>query len=85
VPGGVRLGAPALTSRGFVEADFEKVVELIDEAVAIANHVKSSTKKLKDFNDMLDSDAAVKSRCQELKSNVTEFASKFPMPGFDDH
>jgi glycine hydroxymethyltransferase len=24
VPGGVRLGAPALTSRGFVEADFEK-------------------------------------------------------------
>lgn len=85
VPGGVRLGAPALTSRGFVETDFEKVVDLIDEAVAIADHVKGATKKLKDFNEMLDADAGVKSRCQQLKSKVTEFASKFPMPGFDDH
>ncbi len=24
-PGGLRLGAPALTSRGFVEKDFEQV------------------------------------------------------------
>jgi glycine hydroxymethyltransferase len=54
VPGGVRLGAPAMTSRGFVEADFEKVVDLIDEAVAIAVEVKGRTKKLKDFGDLLD-------------------------------
>lgn len=25
VPGGLRMGSPALTSRGFVEKDFEKV------------------------------------------------------------
>merc|ERR1712133_317745 len=36
VPGGVRLGACALTSRGFKEADFKRVVDLIDEAVEIA-------------------------------------------------
>ena len=53
--------------------------------MAIADHVKGATKKLKDFNEMLDADAGVKSRCQQLKSKVTEFASKFPMPGFDDH
>jgi glycine hydroxymethyltransferase len=35
VPGGVRLGAPALTSRGFVEKDFERVVDLIDEVTAL--------------------------------------------------
>ena len=27
VPGGLRMGSPALTSRGFVEKDFEKVSE----------------------------------------------------------
>ncbi len=30
VPGGVRMGTPALTSRGFVESDFEKVAEFVD-------------------------------------------------------
>jgi glycine/serine hydroxymethyltransferase len=36
VPGGLRMGSPALTSRGFVEADFEKVAEFVDRAVNIA-------------------------------------------------
>ena len=30
VPGGLRMGAPALTSRGFTESDFEKVAEFVD-------------------------------------------------------
>lgn len=29
-PGGVRMGTPALTSRGFVERDFAKVAEFVD-------------------------------------------------------
>lgn len=33
VPGGVRLGSPALTSRGFVEADFDKVAEFVERCV----------------------------------------------------
>ena len=85
MPGGVRLGAPALTSRGFVESDFEKVVELIDQAVGIAQTVKSQTKKLKDYNECLNNDAAVKSKCEELRSKVVDFASAFPMPGFENH
>lgn len=40
VPGGLRLGAPALTSRNFREEDFKKVVELIDEGVKIAIRAK---------------------------------------------
>lgn len=36
VPGGLRMGSPALTSRGFVERDFDKVAEFVDRAVAIA-------------------------------------------------
>lgn len=30
-PGGIRLGSPALTSRGFKEEDFKKVGEFIDQ------------------------------------------------------
>ncbi|XP_032296960.1 serine hydroxymethyltransferase, mitochondrial [Coturnix japonica] len=44
-PGGLRLGTPALTSRGFGEEDFHKVVEFIDEGIALALDVKSKTSK----------------------------------------
>ena len=37
------LGAPALTSRQFREADFEKVVDFFDEAIHIALDVKKKT------------------------------------------
>merc|ERR1740131_199960 len=66
VPGGVRLGAPALTSRGFTEDDFVKVVDFIDEAVNIAKEVQSKSKKLKDFKEVLESDIGKK--CENLKS-----------------
>ncbi len=36
VPGGIRIGTPALTTRGFKEADFEKVADFIHRAVQIA-------------------------------------------------
>ena len=35
------LGAPALTSRSFEEADFEKVVDYIDQGVQIAVEAKT--------------------------------------------
>lgn len=41
VPGGIRMGTPALTSRGFVEEDFAKVAEYFDKAVKLALQVKS--------------------------------------------
>ena len=53
VPGGVRLGAPALTSRGMKEEHFVQVVAFIDEAVDIAREAQGKTKKLKDFKEFL--------------------------------
>lgn len=78
-------GAPALTSRGFDETDFEKVIHLLDKAVAIASDVKSKTDKLKDFKEFLDKDEATIKSMENLKKEVEAFASTFPMPGFDDH
>lgn len=33
------MGSPALTSRGFVERDFEQVADFVDRAVRIAGMV----------------------------------------------
>lgn len=84
VPGGVRLGAHALTSRGFKEDEFVKVVDMIDDAVKISKTVQSKSKKLKDFREVLNSDSEVLERCDELRGRVTEFATQYPMPGHDD-
>ena len=85
VPGGLRLGAPALTSRGFKEDDFVKVVGLIDEAVDIAKAVQGKTKKLKEFHEFLATDAEVAVRCRDLRRRVNEFSEEYPMPGHADH
>ncbi|CAA6657831.1 unnamed protein product [Spirodela intermedia] len=44
VPGGIRMGTPALTSRGFDEEDFAKVAEFFDAAVNLALKIKGETK-----------------------------------------
>jgi len=85
VPGGVRLGAPALTSRGFKEEHFTKTIDFVDEAVDIAKAVQGKSKKLADFKAVLASDEAINAQCASLKSRVNEFASQFPMPGHEDH
>ncbi|KFM72735.1 Serine hydroxymethyltransferase, mitochondrial, partial [Stegodyphus mimosarum] len=86
VPGGVRLGAPALTSRNFKEKDFEQVVEFIDQAVKIALEVKKkSGKTVKEFKAYLETDDDIKAKIKSLRSDVEKFASTFPMPGFPDH
>lgn len=83
-PSGLRLGAPALTSRGFDEQDFDKVVVLLDKAVSIAADVKSKTDKLKDFKEFIEKDTATIEKMNSLKKEVEEFAIKFPMPGYQD-
>ncbi|XP_050687614.1 serine hydroxymethyltransferase, mitochondrial-like isoform X2 [Eriocheir sinensis] len=86
VPGGLRLGTPALTSRSLKNKDFEYVVELLDEACTIALEAKGkSGKKLVDFKATLESDGDIKSKIGELKGKVNKFSLNFPMPGFDDH
>jgi glycine hydroxymethyltransferase len=39
IPGGIRIGTPALTSRGFLEKDFEAVAGFIHRGVDIAKQV----------------------------------------------
>jgi glycine hydroxymethyltransferase len=80
-PSGVRIGTPALTSRGFKEADFICVAELLDRALKITIAVRASSTRagFASFKAALAENTDV----QRLRLDVEHFASKFPMPGFD--
>lgn len=56
-PGGMRMGSPALTSRGLTTEDFTKVAEFFDRGVTISLNIKEKTgKKLADFKKHLVQD-----------------------------
>ena len=79
-PGGVRIGAPALTTRTMVESDFEQIAQFLHEALEIAVKLQEkSGPKLKDFLPLLENNEEI----EALKKQVHAFATKFPMPGFD--
>jgi glycine hydroxymethyltransferase len=79
-PGGVRIGSPALTTRGLKEEHFRQVADLLHEAVQIALTLQATSGKLlKDFDNAVKNSAEVKA----LKAKVQKFITQFPMPGFD--
>ncbi|CAH8454127.1 unnamed protein product [Dicrocoelium dendriticum] len=84
-PSGLRLGSPALTSRGLTEADFVQVAKFIDELLDIMLMAKARSQNLKAFRSVLLEDQGVVARIENLRAHVSDFASSFPMPGWDDH
>lgn len=69
-PDGIRMGTPAITSRGLVEKDMEKVAEFIDRALSNIQDGKIK----KGMSTWKDEGAA-----EALKAEVEAFASGFPM------
>ena len=80
-PGGVRIGAPALTTRGMGEADFQQIATFLHEVVVICKKIQGDVSDMK----LVDFVAAIKGRedVAALKAAVETFAKAFPMPGFD--
>ncbi|KAG7811813.1 hypothetical protein KL921_002079 [Ogataea angusta] len=80
VPGGVRIGAPAMTSRGLSEEDFVKIVGYIDRAIKIAKNVQSSlpieANKLKDFKAKIGQGSE---ELAALKQEISDWAGQFPL------
>merc|ERR1712176_610322 len=79
-PGGVRIGAPALTTRKMVEKDFEQIAVFLHETLQIALNIQQkSGPKLVDYVKCM----AENEEITALKKRVNQFAAGFPMPGFD--
>lgn len=79
-PGGVRIGTPAMTTRGCFEGDFEMIAEFLLRAAQIASNVQREHGKLqKDFLKGLQNNRDL----IDLRNRVETFAMQFAMPGFD--
>merc|ERR1712087_411676 len=77
-PGGVRIGSPAMTTRGCTGEDFKEIAHFLDRCCQIALQVQQEKgKKLKDFEAGLEENSAVKA----LKGEVEAWAVSFGSPG----
>ena len=91
VPGGLRMGTPAMTTRGFNENDFVRVADIFDRAVTIAARIDKTVRKnaetngekspgrLKFFLEHLGN-GETESEIVQLKSEVADWVGTYPLP-----
>jgi glycine hydroxymethyltransferase len=79
-PGGIRLGTPAMTTRGMKEEDMRKIAQLIDTAVKVGEKGKDK-KKVVDFIEFIERN--YESELNAIREDVIRLASSFSMPGIE--
>ncbi|KAF5717392.1 serine hydroxymethyltransferase mitochondrial [Fusarium mundagurra] len=91
VPGGLRMGTPAMTTRGFNEDDFVRVADVVDRAVTITSRIDKAARKaaeekgekspgkIKIFLDHLG-DGETESEIVQLRSEVEDWVGTYPLP-----
>lgn len=81
-PYGIRIGAPAMTTRGMSEEDFKRIARYIDQSINICKTVQAElpkeANKLKDFKAKVASETVPE--ILALRKEVAEWASTFPLP-----
>jgi glycine hydroxymethyltransferase len=78
-PSGVRIGTAAMTTRGFVEKDFEFVSIILDKVAKLTVEIqsKSDSDKLVDF---MKTTELYKVETEKIKKEVSEYCKHFPLP-----
>lgn len=87
-PSGIRLGTPALTTRGMVEENMDKVAAFIDEGVNLAIKIRSQgssgpitpSAEMSEFNELLKKPENIK-LIENLRGRIETYAEQFFMPG----
>jgi len=81
-PCGIRIGAPAMSSRGFGEEDFKRIAQYIDQSINLCKTIQASlpkeANKLKDFKAKVASDSV--EEILKLRKEISDWASAFPLP-----
>ncbi|KAJ7130736.1 serine hydroxymethyltransferase-domain-containing protein [Mycena crocata] len=88
VPGGIRLGTSAITSRNMLEEDVKVIAEFLHRAVQLALLLQkeAGSKLLKDFLRVAMVQEEGKqgfAQVGALREEVRAFATKWPLPGVD--
>ncbi|THH18709.1 hypothetical protein EW146_g2330 [Bondarzewia mesenterica] len=88
VPGGIRIGTSALTSRNMLEDDVRQVARFLHRSVQLSLLLQkeAGTKLLKDFVRVATTEVEGKQGAKlvkELKREVREFARRWPVPGVE--
>uniref|UniRef100_A0A7N5JRD7 Serine hydroxymethyltransferase n=1 Tax=Ailuropoda melanoleuca TaxID=9646 RepID=A0A7N5JRD7_AILME len=86
-PSGLRLGTPALTSRGLLEKEFQKVAHFIHRGIELTLQIQNDVgakATLKEFKEKLAGDEKHQRAVRALREEVESFASLFPLPGLPD-
>ena len=90
-PGGLRMGSPAMTTRGLLPDDFRRVAEIVDRAVILTQHLDTKAKddseakgrknpgSVKSFVDFLGDGNEVR-EIVELRREVEEWIGTFSLP-----
>lgn len=86
-PSGIRLGTPALTSRGMKEADMIKVAAWIKRVLQEIKGLDLPTEqeKRKDFIKDIKKLLVKNKNLQKIKAEVEDFTKKYPIPGLYKH
>ncbi|KAM9695521.1 serine hydroxymethyltransferase, cytosolic [Trichechus inunguis] len=86
-PSGLRLGTPALTSRGLLEKEFQQVAHFIHRGIELTLQIQKdigAKATLKEFKEKLAGDEKHQNAIRALREDVENFASLFPLPGLPD-
>lgn len=90
-PGGLRMGSPAMTTRGFRPEDFTRVAEIVDRAVTITQKLDKTAKEESEakgrknptsvnaFLEFLGEGEEI-SQIVELRREVEEWVGTFSLP-----
>merc|ERR1712211_69507 len=77
-PGGIRIGAPSMTTRGCTTKNFKQIAEFLDRVIKISLAIQAEKgKKLKDFEQGIPGNKDI----EALKKDVESFALGFGFPG----
>lgn len=86
-PSGIRLGTPALTTRGLVEENMDEVADWIDKAIKLALEIRKDlgdekllpSQEMAQFIKLLDVPEN-KQKLDHLRESIEKYAEKFFMP-----
>jgi glycine hydroxymethyltransferase len=80
-PSGIRIGTPAMVTRGFDKEEFIKVVDFLCQLSDIAKEIQTQNengKLLAEFKKITIKNIIIKEKIQKIKDEVNELALKFP-------